>query len=155
MLELRAVSRRFGGLTALDGVSLTLREGEIVGLIGPNGAGKTTLVNVVTGVTPASAGAVVFGGRPIERLAPGRFPHRGIARTSQIVQPFPGMTTIQNVMAGALFSGGSRSLDEARAAAREHLEFTGLADAAEKPASALTLAGRKRLELARGLAMKP
>ena len=155
MLELKGATRQFGGLTALDNVSLTLEEGEIVGLIGPNGAGKTTLVNVVTGVTPASRGQVLFQGRAIERLAPDRIAHLGIARTSQIVQPFPRMTAIENVMAGALFSGGSRTPAEARAAAREHLEFTGLADSAEKPASALTLAGRKRLELARSLAMKP
>lgn len=155
ILELRGASRRFGGLKALDDVSLMLNEGEIVGLIGPNGAGKTTLVNVVTGVTPATAGQVLFRGQPIERLPPDRIAHLGIARTSQIVQPFPKMTTLENVMSGALFSGGSRTLAEARAAAREHLAFTGLVDVADKPASALTLAGRKRLELARSLAMRP
>ena len=155
MLELRGASRHFGGLAALDDVSLSLSEGEIVGLIGPNGAGKTTLVNVVTGITPASRGQVLFRGQPIERLAPNRIAHLGIARTAQIVQPFPRMTAIENVMAGALFAGGARTPADARAAAHEHLEFTGLADAADKPASALTLAGRKRLELARSLAMKP
>ena len=155
ILELRGASRRFGGLLALDNVSLSLNEGEIVGLIGPNGAGKTTLVNVVTGVTSASHGQVLFNGQPIERLSPDRIAHLGIACTSQIVQPFPRMTAIENVMAGALFAGGSRSPAEARAAAHEHLEFTRLADSADKPASALTLAGRKRLELARSLAMKP
>jgi branched-chain amino acid transport system ATP-binding protein len=155
MLELRGASRHFGGLKALDRVSLTLDEGEIVGLIGPNGAGKTTLVNVVTGVTPATHGQVLFHGQSIERLSPDRIAHLGIARTSQIEQPFPRMTTLENVMSGALFSGGSRTLAEARAAAHEHLAFTGLADVADKPASALTLAGRKRLELARSLAMRP
>jgi branched-chain amino acid transport system ATP-binding protein len=155
MLELRSVSRRFGGLRALDNVTLSLDEGEIVGLIGPNGAGKTTLVNVVTGVTPATQGQVLFNGQPIERLSPDRIARLGIACTSQIVQPFPRMTAIENVMSGALFAGGSRSPAQARAAAREHLEFTRLADSADKPASALTLAGRKRLELARSLAMKP
>jgi len=155
MLELRGVTRRFGGLLALDDVSMTFGEGEIVGLIGPNGAGKTTLVNVVTGATPASGGSVLFHGRPIERLPPNRIAHLGIARTSQIVQPFPRMSALENVMAGALFSGGARSPREARDAAFEHLEFAGLADSAGKQASALTLAGRKRLELARSLAMKP
>src|SRR5258706_7884327 len=155
MLELRGASCHFGGLKALDNVTLALDEGEIVGLIGPNGAGKTTLVNVVTGVTPLTQGQVVFRGQSIERLPPDRIAHLGIARASQIVQPFPRMTTLENVMSGALFSGGSRTLAEARAAAREHLVFTGLADVADKPASALTLAGRKRLELARSLAMRP
>ena len=155
MLELRGVSCHFGGLKALDNVTLAIAEGEIVGLIGPNGAGKTTLVNVVTGVTPATHGQVLFRGRSVERLSPDRIAHLGIARTSQIVQPFPRMTTLENVMSGALFSGGSWTLAEARAAAREHLVFTGLADVADKPASALTLAGRKRLELARSLAMRP
>ena len=111
--------------------------------------------STVTGATPASQGAVVFRGRAIERLAPNRIAHLGIARTSQIVQPFPRMTALENVMAGALFSGGARTPAQARAAAHEHLAFTGLADAADKPASALTLAGRKRLELARSLAMRP
>ena len=155
LLELRGAACHFGGLKALDNVTLTLAEGEIVGLIGPNGAGKTTLVNVVTGVSPATHGQVLFRGQSIERLAPHRIAHLGIARTSQIVQPFPRMTTLENVMSGALFSGGSRTLKDARAAAHEHLVFTGLASEADKPASALTLAGRKRLELARSLAMRP
>ena len=155
MLELISVSRHFGGVRAVDDVSLALEEGEIVGLIGPNGAGKTTLVNVVTGVTPASAGRVSFCGRPIEKLSPDRIAHLGIARASQIVQPFPRMTVLENVTGGALFAGGCRTLAAARAKAREHLEFTGLAAVADQSASALTLAERKRLELARSLAMNP
>ena len=155
ILELTGVSRQFGGVHAVDGVSLALEEGEIVGLIGPNGAGKTTLVNVVTGVTPASAGRVWFRGRPIEKLSPDRIAHLGIARASQIVQPFPRMTVLENVTGGALFAGGCRTLTAARAKAREHLEFTGLAGVADQSASALTLAQRKRLELARSLAMNP
>ena len=155
LLELDHVSRNFGGLKALDDVSLRLEEGEIIGLIGPNGAGKTTLVNVVTGVTPASRGRVMFRGTSIERLPPDRIAHLGIARTSQIVQPFPRMNALDNVAGGALFAGGCRTLAAAREKAREHLEFTGLGAVADKLASALTLADRKRLELARSLAMNP
>ena len=155
LLELEHVSRTFGGLKALDDVSLRLEEGEIVGLIGPNGAGKTTLVNVVTGVTPATRGRVLFRGATIERLSPDRIAHLGIARTSQIVQPFPRMNALDNVAGGALFAGGCRTLAAAREKAHEHLAFTGLSDVADQAASTLTLADRKRLELARGLAMNP
>lgn len=155
LLELEHVSRTFGGLKALDDVSLRLAEGEIVGLIGPNGAGKTTLVNVVTGVTPATRGRVLFRGGSIQRFSPDRIAHLGIARTSQIVQPFPRMNALDNVAGGALFAGGCRTLADAREKAHENLAFTGLTNIAEKAASTLTLADRKRLELARSLAMNP
>ena len=123
LLELEHVSRTFGGLRALDDVTLRLDEGEIMGLIGPNGAGKTTLVNVVTGVTAATRGRVLFRGTPIERLPPDRIAHLGIARTSQIVQPFPKMNALDNVAGGALFAGGCRTLAAAREKAREHLSL--------------------------------
>lgn len=155
ILELQGVTRMFGGLHALDGVTLSLAAGEVVGLIGPNGAGKTTLVNVVTAVTPASSGRVLFQGEQIAALSPDRIAQMGIARTSQIVQPFPRMSVLDNVVAGALFAGGERRIADARACAMEQLEFTGLARVADKPASALTLADRKRLELAKSLAMRP
>ena len=155
LLELEAVTRAFRGLRAVDGVSLSISEGEIVGLIGPNGAGKTTLVNVVTGVHPASAGRVRFRGEDITRLKPNRIAHRGIGRTFQIVQPFPRMTVAENIAAGALFAGGVRSLDRADARARELAQRVGLGDLADRPAETLTLARRKRLELAKGLAMAP
>jgi branched-chain amino acid transport system ATP-binding protein len=155
LLALDQVSRRFGGLHAVDGVSFTVNEGEILGLIGPNGAGKTTLINLITGVHPASAGRVHFDGRDITRLRPHQIARLGLARTFQIVQPFPKMTVLENVAAGALFAGGASHFREALVAAREHLAFTGLADSADKPAATLTLAQRKRLELAKSLAMKP
>ena len=155
LLELRGVSRRFGGLTAVSNVTLTVHPGEIVGLIGPNGAGKTTLVNVITGVHPATAGSVLFNGRDVTRLAPWQAARAGIGRTFQIVQPFPELTVVENVAAAALFAGGAASIREARALAVEHLEFVGLGDLAQRSASALTLAMRKRLELAKGLAMRP
>ncbi|HEX2199327.1 MAG TPA: ABC transporter ATP-binding protein [Burkholderiales bacterium] len=154
LLELSGVSRRFGGLRALSQVNLSVERGAVVGLIGPNGAGKTTLVNVVTGVHRASAGSVRFDGEDVTGLRPYQAARRGIARTFQIVQPFPAMSVLENVTAAALFAGGAAAA-EARAQARGHLEFVGLADYAARPAAALTLAMRKRLELAKSLAMRP
>ena len=155
LLELSGVSRRFGGLRALSQVDLAVEPGEVIGLIGPNGAGKTTLVNVVTGVHRASEGRVRFRGEDITGLRPFQVARRGIARTFQIVQPFPAMTVLENVTAAALFAGASASIGEARAQAQEHLAFVGLGELAARPASALTLAMRKRLELAKSLAMQP
>ena len=155
LLELDDVSRRFGGLNAVEGVSFSVAQGEILGLIGPNGAGKTTLINMITGVHPANRGRVRFDGQDITRKRPHQIARLGLARTFQIVQPFPKMTVLENAAAGALFSGGARSVREAHAIARRQLEFTGLTDLADRPAAALTLARRKRLELAKSLAMKP
>jgi branched-chain amino acid transport system ATP-binding protein len=149
------VSRRFGGIQAVDDVSFALQEGEIVALIGPNGAGKTTLVNMMTGVHRASDGHIRFQGRDVTGQRPFEAARRGIARTFQIVQPFPRMTVVENVAAGALFGGAHASVADAMASAREQLEFMGLAAFADRPASALTLAGRKRLELAKSMAMQP
>jgi branched-chain amino acid transport system ATP-binding protein len=155
LLKLDGVSCSFKGLRAIDNVSLTVNAGEIVGLIGPNGAGKTTLVNVVTGMYPATAGRVRLDGRDITRLAPNRIAQLGVARTFQIVQPFPRMTVGENIAAGALFSGGARSLADARARARELAQQVGIGDLTDQPAEMLTLARRKRLELAKSLAMRP
>jgi branched-chain amino acid transport system ATP-binding protein len=155
LLTLDNVSRRFRGLKAVDGVSFSVDKGEIVGLIGPNGAGKTTLINLITGVHPATAGRVLFEDSDITRSRPYQIARLGLARTFQIVQPFPKMTVVDNVAAGALFCGHAGNVREAQAIAREHLAFTGLGDLAEQPAASLTLARRKRLELAKGLAMRP
>ena len=155
LLELRGVSRQFGGLRALADVDLSVAQGEVVGLIGPNGAGKTTLVNVITGVHPASAGSVVFDGADVTRLQPWQAARRGIARTFQIVQPFPEMTVLENVAAAAMFAGATRYGAAAETFALEQLRFVGLDDVAGKRAATLTLAMRKRLEFAKGLAMRP
>ena len=154
LLRLESVSRRFGGLQALDSVSFEVGRGEVLGLIGPNGAGKTTLVNVICGVHRASAGRVLFEGRDITALKPFRTARSGLARTFQIVQPFPELTVTDNVAAAASFSRGL-GVREARRAALEQLEFVGLAEHGERPAATLTLAMRKRLELAKALAMQP
>ena len=155
LLRLQGVTRRFGGLTAVSGVELSVERGEVIGLIGPNGAGKTTLVNVITGVHPASSGSVRFDGEDVTGLKPYQAARRGIARTFQIVQPFPEMTVLENVAAAAVFAGAVRYGSAANAEALEHLRFAGLADMAERRAASLTLATRKRLELAKGLAMRP
>jgi branched-chain amino acid transport system ATP-binding protein len=155
LLELAGVTRQFGGLRAVSDVTLSVAQGEVLGLIGPNGAGKTTLVNVITGVHPASAGRVCFAGEDITRLRPYQAARRGIARTFQIVQPFPGMTVLENVAAAAMFAGGLSYGERARDEAMQHLRFVGLAEVAERSAAALTLAMRKQLEFAKGLAMRP
>jgi branched-chain amino acid transport system ATP-binding protein len=155
VLEVDNLSRAFGGVQAVNGVTFALTPGEIVGLIGPNGAGKTTLVNLVTGVVSPSSGTVRFGGRDVTRQRPWQAARNGLARTFQVVQPFPEMTVLDNVAAGALFAGRAAGRADAEAQARDHLSFVGLAYEAHRPASALPLPGRKRLELAKSLAMKP
>ncbi len=155
LLSVDNLSKSFGGVQAVKDVSFTLAEGEIVGLIGPNGAGKTTLINLITGVFPASGGRIVFRGEDVTSQRPFQAARRGLARTFQIVQPFPAMSVLENVVAGALFAGAAASRAEAEADALAHLEFAGLAADAMRPAVALTLPSRKRLELAKSLAMKP
>jgi branched-chain amino acid transport system ATP-binding protein len=155
ILRLHDVSRHFSGLQALRDVSLQVARGEVLGLIGPNGAGKTTLVNTICGVTPANSGTVTFDGTDITRIKTYQAARLGLSRTFQIVQPFAEFTALDNVAAAALFSQPGESLRSARDAARAHLAFVGLEAQATQPAATLTLAMRKRLELAKALAMKP
>ncbi len=155
LLTLKDVTQRFGGVVALDKLSFALHAGEIVGVIGPNGAGKTTLVNAITGVHRPVAGEIRYGDRALTGLRPDQIARLGIARTFQIVQPFPRMTVEENVAAAALFAGGAATPAQAREAAHAHLAFCGLASQAGKPAASLTLASRKRLELAKSLALQP
>ena len=155
ILRLQNVSRHFSGLQALREVTIGVRKGEVLGLIGPNGAGKTTLVNTVCGVTPANSGTVTFDGADITRIKTYQAARLGLSRTFQIVQPFAEFTALDNVAAAALFSQPGESLKSAREEARAHLDFVGLAAQAGQPAATLTLAMRKRLELAKALAMKP
>jgi branched-chain amino acid transport system ATP-binding protein len=114
LLELAGVSKRFGGVDAVRRLDLRIEQGEIIGLIGPNGAGKTTLVNLITGVHRPSAGVIRLDGVEITRQRPHEAARRGLARTFQIVQPFPRMTVLENVTAGALFAGGATSPAMAR-----------------------------------------
>jgi branched-chain amino acid transport system ATP-binding protein len=157
LLEVRHATRRFAGLTAVNDVSFTLAPGEILGLIGPNGAGKTTLVSLISGTLAPSAGAVLFGGASINRLPAYARARLGIGRTFQIMRPFPGLSVLDNVAIGALFGrgGGNRRLARAREQARASLDFVGLGKFADQRADELGGPGRKRLELAKALAMQP
>src|ERR1700722_17293768 len=155
ILRLEAVSRHFSGLQALRGVTLGVDKGEVLGWIGPNGAGKTTLVNTICGVTPANSGTVTFLGKDITDIKTYQAARLGLSRTFQIVQPFAEFTVLDNVAAAALFSQPGESLKSAREEARAHVAFVGLEAQAGQSAATLTLAMRKRLELAKALAMKP
>jgi branched-chain amino acid transport system ATP-binding protein len=153
LLEAAGLSKRFGGVQAVNNLSLTLAEGEILGLIGPNGAGKTTAFNLLSGFLPPDAGDVRFRGASVLGRKPSAVCHLGLARTFQIVRPFPRMTVLDNVTVGAL----ARHPDagQARRRARDVIERVGLAARADTRAGGLTLAERKRLELARALATEP
>jgi len=156
-LEAEGVTRRFGGLAAVDDLSFEVREGEILGIIGPNGAGKTTLLNLISALLPVTAGAIQLRGRPITGLAPHEVAHLGVARTFQIVKPLKGLTVRENVAVGAMFGqrNGGLPTRPALAKADEVLEFVALGARASAAVTSLTIADRKRLELARALAMEP
>jgi len=155
ILEVRSVTKRFGGLLAVSDVSFSLAEGEILGLIGPNGAGKTTLFNIVNGVYKADQGTITFAGENITGRSPDQVVHLGLARTHQIVKPLNDLSLLDNVTVGACFGREYLDLNAARAVASEVLQQVGLADRASIPARSLTIAGKKRLEVARALAAKP
>ncbi len=157
ILELRGLSKTFGGLVALDDVSFTMAEGEILGLIGPNGAGKTTAISLISGTLAPTRGELLFNGESIARVPAYRRAHLGIGRTFQIAKPFPGLSVLDNVAVGALFGlgGGQWRLDRARREAGEWLDFVGLGHRARQRADDLGGPDRKRLELAKALAMKP
>ena len=157
LLNATGVTKRFGGLIALDHVDLEIDRGELVGLIGPNGAGKTTLVNCLTGVERPTSGHIYFDGAETTRIATHEIGKRGLARTFQIVRPFRSMTVRQNVAVGALFGSGlkRRSMRDAMQKADETLRRTHLWQERDRPAAALLVAQAKRLELARALAMDP
>ena len=153
LLEVRGLTKRFGGLLAVSGVEFAVAQGEVCGIIGPNGAGKTTLFHLVTGFHRPTAGEVRFDGRPITGLRPHQVCRLGIARTFQIVQPFPGLSVLDNAAVGAFTR--HREVEAARAAAREALDLVGLGDRADRLAGTLTLSDRRRLELARAVATGP
>jgi branched-chain amino acid transport system ATP-binding protein len=164
LLQLQGVTRRFGGLTAVDDVSAEVHAGELVGLIGPNGAGKTTLFNLISGVTPPSAGRIHFAGRDLTGLRPFEVARLGIGRTFQNLRIFPNMTVFDNVSVGAI--GRNSVADAFSARGRERadaiheisgamLHKVGLADFADELAANLSYGKRKMLEIARALAGRP
>jgi branched-chain amino acid transport system ATP-binding protein len=155
LLELAMVNKRFGGLQAVCDLSFDVREGEILGLIGPNGAGKSTLFNLINGVFAPDAGRIVFGGIDITGEKPYRIARHGLARTHQIVQPLTNMTVEANCTVGACFGRDNLPLAQAREAAREAAAVVGLEDRLQTLALHLTIAAKKRLELARALAARP
>jgi branched-chain amino acid transport system permease protein len=155
ILEVRGVTKRFGGLQALDGVDLDVREGEILGLVGPNGSGKTTLINVISGFYPLSSGTIAVDGVEIGRLPAHEIASRGVARTYQIPRPFVNMTVLDNVALAATFGGPSRPAAEIHDEALHWIAFTGLAGKEGSLPAELNLHERKFLELARALAARP
>lgn len=168
LLEARAVSKRFGGLSALAGVSLAVERGEIFGLIGPNGAGKTTLFNVLTGLYAPDAGECIFEGNPLTGMKPYRIAAHGIARTFQNIRLFANMSALENVMvgrhartragvAGAVWRGAATRAEEHAITRRsvELLEYVGIAARAAQPAYGLAYGDQRRLEIARALATEP
>jgi branched-chain amino acid transport system ATP-binding protein len=153
LLSVERVSRRFGGLLAVNDVSLTAQEGRITALIGPNGAGKTTLFALISGFLRPSRGAILYCGTDVTGEPPYRLARRGVARTFQIVQPFAGLTVRDNILVGAHLRHPTR---EAAVAAAERVgRELGLDTVLDRPADTLTVAGRKRLELAKALATEP
>ena len=157
LLEVKDAARLYGGVVAVQNITFNVLAGEIVGLIGPNGAGKTTLVNMISGTTTPSRGVLTFDGHRLNGKSPHAISRLGIARTFQIVRPFANMTVLENVAVGAMYGAGGRDRNAGQAfqRARDVLDFVGLADRHAQPAEALTIGGRKRLELARALAMDP
>jgi branched-chain amino acid transport system ATP-binding protein len=153
LLVVDQVIKRFRGLTAVDGASFQVGEGEIFAVIGPNGAGKTTLFNLIAGVLAPDAGTISFAGARIDGLAPDAICRRGIGRTFQLVRPFPALSVEDNALVGALLR--RPGVEAARAHAHEVLRRLDLYDKRHQLASALTLPDRKRLEVARALATDP
>ena len=155
ILQVEAVTVRFGGLVACDAATFAVEEGEVLGLIGPNGAGKTTLFNAINGVHRPRSGRIVFRREEITGLRPFQVARRGVARAYQVVRPLNDLSVIANVTVGACFGRENLSLGAARTVAEEVLAALGLADKAEVPAGKLNVAQKKRLELGRALAARP
>jgi branched-chain amino acid transport system ATP-binding protein len=154
-LEVRSISKHYGGLRAVETVSFSLRHGEVMGLIGPNGSGKTTMLNLISGAVKPSAGEIFLGERRISGRPARDIARAGVARTFQLVRVLPGLSVVENAMAGAVFGHQRLWGHEARRCAERQLERVGLAHAVDTPVAALTYIDEKRLELARALASDP
>jgi branched-chain amino acid transport system ATP-binding protein len=154
ILSLVQVTKTFGGLKAVNGVSFEVSKGEIVSLVGPNGSGKTTLFNCISGIYTVNNGKILFLGENISHFSPPRICKMGIGRTFQVVRPFLRLTCLENILVG-LYFGQEGQKKESRREGLRMLEFVGLGEKASKPAMELRLAERKRLEIARALATRP
>lgn len=153
LLAVHGLKKRFGGLVALEDVGFELEAGTIVGIMGANGAGKTTLFSLIAGNVQPSAGDIVFAGKSLAGYRPDQICRMGVARTFQIVRPFPALTVLENLRTAAMFGRAQhRTAASADAASRGILDEIGLAEVAARPASTLTLSGQKRLEVARAIA---
>lgn len=153
LLQVQRLGKNFGGVQALEDVSLTVESGAIVGIMGANGAGKTTLFALIAGNEAPSTGEIRFRGRSIVGLRPDQICRRGVARTHQIVRPFAGLTVLENVTTAALFGAGLHANHaDAQVEAAGIIGEVGLAERIDSPAGALTLSGQKRLEIARAVA---
>jgi branched-chain amino acid transport system ATP-binding protein len=155
ILQVKEVTKRFGGLQALTDVTFELPKGQILGLIGPNGAGKTTLFNVINGVYTPNSGQVIFRGEDITGKPSYEVARRGLARAHQVVKPLTDLSVRENVMVGACFGREGHGLRAAARIADEALTHVGLIDRADQPSGSLNVAQKKRLEMARALAAKP
>ena len=156
ILEVKAVTKSFGGLVAVHELDLSVNEGEVVGLIGPNGSGKTTFFNLISGFLKPDNGEILFNGEDITGLKPHKICQRGIARTFQLTKPFAELTALQNVMVGMMYGDGRvRSVAKAKVACKKVLEFVGLGDRGESLVASFGIVDRKRLEIARALATSP
>jgi branched-chain amino acid transport system ATP-binding protein len=153
MLEVRGLSKRFGGLHAVRALDLDVAQGSITALIGPNGAGKTTSFAIIAGFIRPNAGTVRFGGDDVTGWTPQRIAHLGMVRTFQITQPFAGLTVAENIRVGAFLRTAGPA--DAMAQARDIGARLGLGPSLDRPAATLTVAGRKRLEVARAMATQP
>lgn len=155
ILDANQVVKRFGGLTAVDQVSMTVHEGEVVGLIGPNGAGKTTFLNSISGTFKPNSGQVLFLGQNVTGVRADVLCQSGMSRTFQISKPFPKLTALENVLVSTIFGNKRREIDDPEAWAREKLDFVEFPMPPETPAAALNTVQLKRLDLARALASQP
>ncbi len=155
LLETIEVTKQFGGLTAVNKVSMHVDEGQIVGLIGPNGAGKTTLLNAIAGLNPPTSGTVKVFGEETTGLTPEKMCHRGLSRTFQIPRPFPKMTALENVMTATIFGNRSGRVADPIAHSRNMLEFVEFPEKEETVSESLNTVQLKRLDLARALSSSP
>ena len=157
LLDVQGATKQYGGVTAVSDISFVVHPNEILGLIGPNGAGKTTLVNMISGTAVPTRGTVSFKGQTLNGVKPHQIGKLGIARTFQIVKPFQNLSVLENVAVGAMYGkgGAKRSAAQAFKRAEEVLHLVHLHERRDQPSESLGIAGRKRLELAKALAMEP